>query len=411
MNGNHETPMDEYGIIAFAKDWGQDPTSCNHVLRELAKNHRVLWLNSISSRSPNLRHGGDLRRIWQKVTAFCSGPVRVENDLWVYTPIVIPFHRSRLAVAINRLILRATVGRLARRLGMCHTQLWTWVPTSANYLGALGEELLVYYCTDEWSAFTSVDGPATERMVTTLASRADVVFATSTPLVEKLKRHSGQTFLASHGVNYEMFSRALDPGLAAPTDLDGLPRPIVGYYGLIEDWLDLGLIAYLAERHPEWSIVLLGKECVDVSALRGFANVHFLGRKPHDELPSYCKQFAVGLIPHHVNALTKHMNPIKLREYMCAGLPVVSTNLPEVKRYPDWCTVAETHREFEQAVSAAIDEDSVERRRRRSAAMRVETWEAVVGGLAGRVRDALHWRRRAGWPSGSVEPRGQPLPR
>lgn len=375
-------------IIAFAKDWGQDPTSCNHVLRELARERRVLWLNSIATRSPKAGSGGDWRRILRKVSGFLRGPVHVADGLWVYTPLVLPFHQNRVAVALNRLILRTCVLRAARRLEMRHIQLWTWLPSSASYLGSFDEELRVYYCTDAWSEFSSVNGPATERSIEELARKSDVVFATSRLLVDRLQSWNPNTKLASHGVDHDLFSRALDPTLPEPEDIKLLSRPIIGYYGLIEEWLDLDLIEFLARRNPTWSIVLLGKECVDTSNLRALPNVHLLGRKRHSELPNYCRQFAAGIIPHRVNALTQHMNPIKLREYISAGLPVIATDLPEVRRHPMQCRVAETYLAFEDAVRMAVKDDSYAERCLRSATMRRETWPEVVAGLQAAVQMA-----------------------
>jgi len=114
-----------------------------------------------------------------------------------------------------------------------------------------------------------------------------------------------------------------------------------------------------------------------------------LGRKPHATLPAYCKGFAVGLIPHHVNELTRHMNPIKLREYLCAGLPIVSTNLPEVKQYGEHCFIAADYAEFEQGVQRAIQCDTPELRRKRSEAMQVETWESKVAALSGHIKTVI----------------------
>jgi glycosyltransferase involved in cell wall biosynthesis len=370
--------MTGQNIICFAKDWAEDPTSCNHVLRGLARQNKVLWLNSISTRSPNLSSGRDLGKIWRKLTAFLRGPKAADESLWVYTPLVLPFHHSPAAVVLNRWILKTSLSLLSARLGMRGFQLWTFVPTSSQYVGALGEEFIVYYCTDNWSQFSSVDGEKIGAMVKDLARRADVVFATSRPLVEQLRPNNPQTHLAAHGVNHELFAQAIAPATQVPADLAALPGPVLGFYGLIEDWLDLDLLAYLAGRHPEWTIALVGRVCVDTSKLAGYPNIHFLGRKPHAELPSYCKGFAVGLIPHQVNELTIHMNPIKLREYLSAGLPVVSTALPEVRHYPEHCVVTETYEEFERAVETAIREDTPEARARRSAAMRGENWEQKV---------------------------------
>ncbi len=380
--------MQGQNIICFAKDWSEDPTSCNHVLEELAKTNRVLWVNSISTRSPSLTSGRDMGKIFRKLGSFFQGPKAVGERLWVYTPLVLPFHHNPRAVAINRLLLRTTLRLLRRKLGMGDFQLWTFVPTSAEYVGHLGESLLVYYCTDNWSKFRAMDSERINNMVERLATQADVVFATSTPILERLAQHNKNAHLAAHGVDFELFSTALDAETKVPDDLAALPGPVLGFYGLIEDWLDQGLIAYLAERHPDWSIALVGKTMVDTSALSKFRNVHFLGRKPHASLPAYCKGFAVGLIPHHVNELTRHMNPIKLREYLCAGLPIVSTNLPEVKQYGEHCLIAEDYAEFEAGVARAIQCDTPELRRRRSDAMQVETWESKVAALTGHIEAA-----------------------
>lgn len=380
-----DTEMTGQNIVCFAKDWSQDPTSCNHVLSQLSRKNRVLWINSISTRSPRLTSGRDLGKIARRVLGFFKGARPVGEGMWLYEPVVLPFHHNKWVTRLNRVLLRTSLGLLRRRLGMQRFQLWTFVPTAAEYVGTLGEDLIVYYCTDEWSKFSSVDGRKIGAMVESLATRADVVFATSRPLTEKLRRFNPETHLASHGVNYEMFARATDAATAVPPDLAALPGPVLGFFGLIEDWLDLSLLAYLAERHPEWTIALVGKKCVDTSALERFPNVHFLGQKPHAELPAYCKGFDVGLIPHQVNELTRHMNPIKLREYMSAGLRIVSTALPEMRHYPEHCTVAESYAEFESGVEAALRGDSPEARRRLSGAMRGETWERKVAELGAQV--------------------------
>jgi hypothetical protein len=372
--------MKGQNIVCFAKDWNEDPTSCNHVLKELARDNRVLWVNSISTRAPNLASGRDLGKIFRRVFGFFKGATQVDRQMWLFTPFVLPFHHSPWAIRLNRWILRFTLGMVRRRLGMHDFQLWTFVPTSSEYVGRLGEDLIVYYCTDEWSGFKAVDGARVGAMVQSLATRADVVFATSQLLVDKLRQFNPNTHLASHGVKYQMFSTALG-ALPEPADLAVLPHPRLGFYGLIEEWLDLELIRFLAQRHPEWSIALIGKVCVDTSILADLPNVHFLGRKPHADLPAYCKGLDVALIPHKVNELTRHMNPIKLREYLSAGLQVVSVDLPEVRQFADYCIAAEDYQRFETGILTALDQDSPESRRRRSDLMKDQTWDRKVAAL------------------------------
>lgn len=368
-------------VICFARDWFENPTSNNHVMQELARRNRVLWLNSVATRAPSLASGRDIKKIFRKLAGFFKGARQVGPNLWVYSPVVIPLPHSRLAAAINRGILRLTLRALRYVLGMKEFQLWTFLPTVADYIGHLGESVSVYYCVDEWSKFSYVDGPRLAAAEQRLCRVVDVVFATSATLTESRRAYNPHTYLARHGVDHELFRTALEPSTPVPPDLASLQPPVLGFYGTIQDWVDLDLIAHLARRHPQWSIALVGKTHVDISPLSGLANVHFLGPKPHASLPMYCKGLAVGLIPQKINELTIHMNPLKLREYLSAGLPVVSTALPEVAQYAPWARAVDSYEEFEQAVEAAIAGDTPQLRRQRSDAMAGETWQRKVAEL------------------------------
>jgi glycosyltransferase involved in cell wall biosynthesis len=389
--------MTGQNVVCFAKDWDENPTSNNHVMRLLARGNRVLWLNSIATRTPNLRDGRDLGKIFRKLVSFFRGPKHIEGGLWVYTPIVLPFPRSRLATWINAWVLRASLAFVRRLIGIRGPfQLWVFIPTAAKYVGKLGESLVVYYVTDEYSQFSYVDGAEVAAGDRALCARADVIFATAQSLVDRRRPQNPETHLARHGVDHALFARALKDSTAVPPDLAALPGPVIGFYGAIQDWLDLDLIEHLARRHPEWSIALIGQTLTDVNRLRALPNVHFLGRKPHTELPAYCKGLAVGLIPHKVCELTRNMNPIKLREYLSAGLPVVSVPLPEVQAYSDLCGIASDYEAFERCVAEAIRDDSPEARRARSEAMRAETWERRVAEIGWEVMRACSVKAKGG---------------
>ncbi len=378
-------------IICFAKDWSEDPTSCNHVMRALSRNNRVLWLNSVGARRPNFGSARDLRKMGAKVIGFLKGPREVEPNLWVYTPLVLPFPYSGAAARVNGWILKVTIGILRRALGMRDFQLWTFLPTTVGFVGGLGESLAVYYCTDEWSGFSHLGREPVAVMEQALCAKADVVFATSRPLVEGKATYNKETHLASHGVDHAHFASALDEGTSIPKDIAALPRPILGFFGLIENWIDLDLIAYLAEERPDWSIALIGKSAVDTSRLNRFPNIHLLGRRPYRDLPGYARAFDVGICPFVSNELTRNINPIKLREYLSSGLPVVASGIPEASNYPGSCRLAPTPVEFLAACDEALRGDSPELRRRRSEAMRNETWERKAAEsleIAARVKAA-----------------------
>ena len=365
-------------VIAFAKDWHEDPTSNHHVLRELAKTRRVLWLNSLATRTPSLASGRDLGKIQRKLREFASGPVNVENDLWVFSPLVLPLPHAPWARAINKQVLRATVRALRWRLGIEEFQLWTFLPTSAQYVGTLGETSSVYYCVDEWSLFSYLDRERTVAAERELLREVDVVFAINQALADAKRESNPATFVSPHGVDHALFASALAEATPLPSDIARIPGPRIGFYGTLRDWVDLDLIAYVAAARPAWSFVLLGQVLCDTSAVAGLPNVHLLGQKRHPELPAYCKAFDVGLIPYRIDDRMTFVNPLKLREYLSAGLPVVSTPVPEVARYPEACRVARTGDEMIAAIEAALGEGGALARRRRSAAMTNETWSARV---------------------------------
>ena len=381
-------------IVAFAKDWHEDPTSNHHVLRELAKTRRVLWLNSLATRTPKLSSGRDLGKIKRKLGEFAQGPKNVENDLWVMSPLVLPLPHSPIARAINRQVLRATIRGLRLKLGIKDFQLWTFLPNTADYVGTLGEQLAVYYCVDEWSMFSYLDKAQTQAAEGKLLERVDAVFAINHALADAKRAVNQSTYVSPHGVDHAMFARALDDGTVVPADIASLPHPRIGFYGTLQSWVDFELIAHIAKARPAWSIVLIGQQLADVSALKALPNVHLLGQKRHDELPAYCKGFDVGMIPYKIDERMTFVNPLKMREYLSAGLPVVSTAVPEVKRYASMCTIAETPDEFVAAIDRVLKESTPAARGARSAAMKNETWAARVADVT-RTVDQIAQRKSA----------------
>jgi glycosyltransferase involved in cell wall biosynthesis len=390
--------MHSENIVCFAKDWTENPTSCTHVLKGLARENRVLWLNSIAARVPNLASTRDLRTIVRKVRGFAQGPRDVGSGLTTLTPMVLPFPYSRGAAALNRLILRRTIKRARARLGMGDFQAWTFLPTASHLIGSLGESLSVYYCTDEWSQFRTVDPVRITAQERELCGKVDLIFAAARRIVEKKRELNPETHLITHGVDRDHFAAALSPRTVLPDDIAGLPRPVIGFFGLLEDWIDTELFAWLATQRPSWSIVVIGQSHIPLPHLEGIPNLHLLGRRPYEQLPSYAKAFSVALCPFRINELTLHVNPIKLREYLSAGLPVVSSDLPECRIREDWGRVGKSREEILGHIEAFLREDSEEARHARSEAMRTETWDhklAEIGGHVMRVKEAKAARRTA----------------
>lgn len=381
-------------IVCFAKDWSEDPTSNNHVMRLLARRVPVLWLNSIATRAPSLGDRSDLEKIVRKLRSFTEGAREVAPGLHVATPIVLPLPASPAAREVNARILQAFVWAHRKKLGIDRFQLWSFLPAAERYVGTLGEDLAVYYCTDEWSQFRGVDRDATVAMERRLLDKVDVCFATSPTLVASKGTSGADVRLASHGVDRDHFARALDDDLVVPEEIAKVTGPIVGFFGLLEDWIDHDLAAFAADQRPDVTFVFIGKAKVDVSELARRKNVILVDRRPYESLPAYCKRFTVALCHFKRNELTEHVNPIKLREYASAGLPVVATDIPGCHGYPDWCTITRTREEFVAAIDRWIATDTPERRRARSETMRAETWDGRVAAIEATVDEKLAAKRR-----------------
>jgi glycosyltransferase involved in cell wall biosynthesis len=374
-------------VICFGKDWGTDPTSSAHIMRILSRNHRVLWVNSIIRRPGVNRR--DLRRLLQKFRRSFDGCVPVSPNMHVFHPLIIPFPDIPTVARVNSTLLSAALRRVSRRLRFERRIVWTFFPTAVGLLGRLRESAVIYHCVDDYAEFRGVNGPALRRAERELVKAADLVFTSSELLWRERLKENSRTYFLPHGVDVDHFGRALDPGLPVPADVQALPRPIVGYYGLIADYVDLELIAEAARRRPRWSFVLVGGCVTDLGALRGLANVHLLGPRSYESLPGYCRGFDVGVIPFRVNALTVRANPLKLREYLAAGLPVVSTPLPEVARYGALVHLADGPEAFVGEIARALEERSGTFIERRRAAMREESWESRVREMCRLIRDTL----------------------
>jgi glycosyltransferase involved in cell wall biosynthesis len=366
-------------ILCFASGYDAPPTSKHHVMHILAQRNVVLWVNYHASRAPTAS-ASDLAYMARKLGQVFAGLKTPRKDLHVLTPLVVPLPGSAWAKRLNRSLLIHQIRRALRRVGPGPVQLWSFTPDVSYLLGRFGEEKVLYYCVDDHASFTGYDRQQVLREEQDLCRRSDLVVTTSMVLQEAKKSWNPNTVLVPHGVDHEHFSKALSDHLPVPADIARIPRPRLGFFGLVRDWVDLDLLAQVARRRPEWHMVLIGDSTLDLAPYRGLENMHFLGRRPYADLPAYCKELDVGLIPFKINDLTLAVNPIKLREYLAAGLPVVSTPLPESKIYQRWIELADTAEEFEAAVAKVLAGDAGDRLRR-STAMAAETWPEKVAGI------------------------------
>ncbi len=369
-------------IICFSNDWDSDPLSKKHIMLRLAKRNRVLWINSIGNRRPTASVR-DFKRVIKKLKDFTRGHKKVDDQIHVYSPIAVPFHSSAAARWINRIALQWSVRRVCRRLGFHSPITWTFEPASAEVAGSLGEDALVYHCVDEFSEFTGTDKSAILDMERRLLEKSDCVIVSSDRLYARKHAHNPNTFLVTHGVDVAHFRRACDPGAVVPAEITALDRPVIGFFGLIADWVDLELIRYLATSRPNWNFVLIGKTATDVQILEGIPNIRMLGQKAYRDLPLYAKGFDVAILPFAVNELTLASNPLKLREYLAAGLPVVSSAIPEAEKLSHVLHIGRDGPDFLDQIQRILDSGRVGPQISISNQMESESWDEKVEQLSG----------------------------
>jgi glycosyltransferase involved in cell wall biosynthesis len=367
-------------ILCFSHDWTGDPLSKTHLMRVLSRDNRILWINAIANRMPTTS-SKDLSRIYKKLKGFTEPIKEVEPNIFVMNPLAIPAYGSNTVVSFNQKFLVSQIKKALKKLGMKDVINMVFNPAAGMIAGKLGEKQQIYYCVDEYTSFTGVtDGLRV--IEEDLFRKSDLVVVSAEKLLTDKRQFNKNTFLIRHGTDWKHFRSALADSTKIPAEIANLPKPIIGFHGLLADWVDFELIKKTAEHFKTGSVVLIGKIAVDaekkIKILDNIPNIHFFGRKPYAELPAYCKGFDVSLNPFEINDLTLAANPLKVREYLAAGLQVVSTDIPEVRILKD-CLVGESHEDFIEKIEFALNNPKP--KAEISDAISHESWDAKVDEL------------------------------
>lgn len=323
-------------FLVFSDDWGVHPSSCQHLFKHIAKQHHVLWVNTIGMRNPTLTLQ-DLKKVRQKLFRMVHSEenrpsAAYPGDLHVCQPFMLPFSDIKLIRRWNQKSVVFTVRRTLAKLRIHNPILITTVPNACDYIGHLGEAKAVYYCVDDFSEWPGLNKELVRRMEKDLVSKADIFIATSGKLFDRLQCYGKPTFLLTHGVDIDFF-RAL-PSEEHPL-LTDIPKPRIGYFGLFDDRSDQELLKDVAARMPHVSFVITGRIETDITELQKLPNLHFTGPVPYAELPGIIKGWDICMLPYKVNELTDAIQPLKLKEYLATGRPIISTPIREVNAMQD----------------------------------------------------------------------------
>ena len=366
-----------------------------------ANGNRVLFVENTGVRRPNFK---DIPRLRKRIRNWWRGTkgFRQEQDnLFVYSPLVLPFPYSRIARWMNRFIITRAIRRWIQALGLQRPLVWTFLPTplALDIIDAIEPTLVIYYCIDDFESSSS-GARLIRQAEDRLLKAADLVFVTSERLRHRVLEQREQVEVLPFAVDFPRFEKERLANQSKPNELVEIDSPIVGYVGGLHRWVDQDLLVEAARVLPDVEFVFVGPEQCDMSKLKAQPNIHLLGSRNYDELPRYIKCFDVGLIPYVLSEYALNVYPTKLNEYLAMGLPVVATNLPEVRKFNedfnDVVSIADDSASFASQIQESLANNTPAQVQRRIEVASQNSWQARLEHMSTLITTAITVKL-AGW--------------
>ncbi|WP_087025907.1 glycosyltransferase [Thaumasiovibrio subtropicus] len=378
-------------LIVFAEDWGRHPSSSQHIINTLQSQFAVQWVNSIGLRQPSFNQR-DLLRVAEKMQQRFRGDARQKAT----RDPVAPFPVIRPAVwplAENAILKWCNTTSLKQQLPpKTGTRIvWAALPSAVDYLDMLEAELVIYYVGDDFSGLAGVDHQRVAQLEKKMVARADIILCASPALAMRFPNH--KTHLVSHGVDFSLFATPQANPYPASSS-----RHKIGFYGSLNHWLDQTLLYQLATQRPEVDFYLIGRHDCDISLIEPCPNVHFKPAVPHHQLARYVQHWDAAILPFVDNEQIRACNPLKLREYLAAGCPVISSDFPAAHQYPCHVSIAKSVAEWCEAIDAFCQLNNQHRLQYKKTAqmqMRTESWERRGQQVLSLINKALNVNQTA----------------
>ena len=348
------------------------------LMRRFSQKGTTVYVNSIMMRRHRIIGGSRFtEKLIRKARSIIKGLRESDAGFWVYSPLTLPVHHISWARQLNEAMLRYQINHLRHKLRMIFPVVWVACPAACNTAIKMEKAKLVYQRTDRYEDDPNVDRDTILDYDRRLKAAADITVYVNRLLYEKEAAQCKKALLLDHGVDYEMFATA-ERDSEKPQDIAGIKKPIIGYFGALDGHkLDVGFLDSVAKLLPEMSFVFIGKPSVDCSDLSSRKNVWLLGQKSYEQIPHYGKCFDVAILPWKINKWTEAANPIKFKEYLALGKPVVSTPaFSELKQYHDVVYEAGSPEEFAQCIRKAYSENNAELVKKRKRRVADTSWDS-----------------------------------
>lgn len=372
--------------------WVHNPSPEKHWAERLAhQGNTILFINSIGVGLPRVSTVGVVKRLIYKLTSLLRYLRHPSPNLWVLTPIVLPFWSMRSIEKLNQFLLLTQIHALRFVLGIRSYIFWAGLPTPAVILPQLCPKAIVYYYQDNYTAYyEELSFRSIELNDDTLFRRATAVICASLGMFELKSSMRKDVYYIPHGVDEVFLNIDLQADHPMPQKLSGIRKPFIGYWGSLESLQDQDLLRAIAYGNPDWSVILIGNPLGDFTRCRSISNIHFIGPIPLSNIPEYGIHFDVCIMSFVQNEWITYSCPVKYREYLALGKPIVSVPIIEVEQtYGCPAAVASTNKDFISACVSEMANDSIEKRLSRRSLVEHWTWDHTTELVSTVIQEAL----------------------
>ena len=379
--------MKDENIICISwLEWDCIPLVMHHMMTRLSVHNRVLWVDPLFPLTSLITRPYPVSFYKDKIKNWWYGIKKASDNLWVYypPPLLLFYGRVRINDKFNQFFLSVLIRKIAKHLEFNSPILWLYHPYAVLPKGQFSEKLVCYDCNDDMGAFFH-RLPYQRRQLSDLEAKlvkiADIVFTTSKNLYQSKKKINPNTYYVPSGTDISLFSKVLLSTTKVSNEIADIKKPIIGFTGGIDntkinwDWIEKA-----ANHRTDWSFVLIGPvhQAPPVGITR-LSNLHFLGKRPIEELPNYIKAFDVCIIPYKEGEFMRSSFPTKTFEYLAGGKPVVASDIPALRDYQPIVKLCESSEEFILSIEKSIKEsDDVDLQKRRFQTAKGQTWDARI---------------------------------
>lgn len=384
------------GVLCFGGiDWWYHNRAHSdaQIMRRMAERLPVLFVNSLGMRTPTPGKSTQaFHRIGRKIKSIMRGLRKVGPQMWVYSPIILPPSSKPWVRSLNARLVSIQIRFVLKRLGIRRWFTWVTVPTACDVLDKLPRSITIFNRSDAFSKFPEAQEGYIRSCEDKLLARSDLTLYVNKRLMAEDKGEANRKFYVGHGVDFDVFADAARERKPCPEYAD-IRRPIIGFFGAIDDYtVDLKLIKHTAQTLSDMSFVLIGLSTLDISDIAGLPNVHYLGFRPYSEIPRLGAAFDVGIMPWLDVPWIAYCNPVKLKEYLALGLPIVTTPIPQADEYADVLHVVRTPEEFVQVIRDCATGNSDQARAKRQHRVQGDSWQNKADEILTLARNAAERR-------------------